>query len=88
MTRATGEDGTAGLGQTLRTGRSLVGGVFLPWRLWSVHESTVGIRCCQEGLQVRRRPMQAWSLGLGARQMSVIHTLSVAISVVSSVPRP
>ena len=38
MTRATVEDSTAGLGQTLCTGRPLVGGLILPCRRGTVHE--------------------------------------------------
>ena len=34
---------------------------------------------------MRRRPMQAWSLALGAGQLSVIRAVWVALSVVSSV---
>ena len=39
MTRATVDDSTVALGQTLRTGRPLVGGFIPPWRFGAVHES-------------------------------------------------
>ena len=85
MTRATVEDSTTGMGQTLRTGRLLVGGL-------SFHDVS-GL--CTNSLAHRlpgRSQAQCMrhdaGVGLslhGVGQLLLIHTPWVAISVVSSV---
>ena len=74
MTRATVEESMAGLGQTLSTGRPLVGGLRFHGRLWDVHEFTWHTGC-QEAFKPRvyetPRPMHAWSLALDFQLVSV-----------------
>ena len=77
MTLATVEDRTAGLGQTLCTGRALVGGL-------SFH-GVLGLSLAQRlpgGFQVqgmRRRPMQAWVSCSGGRTTACdLHALGGA----------
>ena len=85
MTRATLEHGTASLGQTLRTGRPLVGGVVLLLGSRDVHEFTARRNSGS-------RHVKAADAGPGLSgwfgQLLVIHTPWVAIGVVSSAAPP
>ena len=79
MTRATVEDSTAGLGQTLCTGRPLVGGLILPCRRGTVHEfAPPGGISGPECLRHRGR-CRSVSLAFGVGQLPVIrHALDGA----------
>ena len=75
MTRATVEDSTAGLGQTLRTGTSSGWWAILPWRLGSEHEFTgtwAAGRNSGSGHEKAGRCRPSRSLVTG--QLLVIHT--------------
>ena len=61
MTRATVDDGTAGLGQSLRTGRCLVGGSsFHGVSGLCLSSLPHGLPAGSQAQGMRRRPMQAW----------------------------
>ena len=89
MTRATVEDRTADLGQTLQTGCFLVGGS-------SFHGvSGLCMNSLAHGLPGGTQPRvredgrcRPGSLALGVRQLLVIRTPWLALSVVSSLDRP
>ena len=78
MVRAAEKDSTAGLGQTLRTGRPLVGG-------FSFHDvSGMCTNPLAHGLPGSPRHERCVSLALGVGQLLATHTPWVALSAVYS----
>ena len=65
MTRATGEDSTAGWGQTLRRGRLLVGPHGTLRRCARILSHMSGQEEFKPGVDETPRPMQAWFPDLG-----------------------